>query len=641
MLNLAADLAADLHSAAPRVRRVVTFELAEGETHHFCQGEAGFTDPDGYFVGPSVSRVTPFSTSVDPVTRKTAIGTVSVTMKADGVGQALLRNVVVGKLLRIRFGTERVPLSSYITEWVGVIRKPSIARNGEVTFDCDDALGPLSELNITGGWIDHPVEALRQIFSDHVVPTAWRVDGFDAGADPAKSHLNLARYEDVFVQSVTDGDQVLDVDGLLSVPANALDLAHGLLECAGGTLRPGIDGQLEHQPFDPAAAPTFHWPRSVWLDAQPTDMLGKIINRIDLKLGRRKATSQSPLRTGFYDRSAGKDRSFPINDAASQAAHRSVGSTLDRIFGEEFDNEWMRAMGQMRGNIDAADTYIEVDSAGILGFCGSRYRHGLFLSQVSGSSVTGNVLTLEIDPTAYGANILPVGALIVTDGLAVDVTTPSPVLSSTPTEVTVALVTADTADNGTGFMYPQQDPRDMLFEGRVAYFLLADSSADNVIEIVRATSGSGPSFAEISAPFDPEIDYLLGSGSPPTEQQKRRTYPGYYGYTIERGLFGTTPRDFAAAPTILYDITIGVLRAQETVNRHSYGAPESIRRTFLSEMAVQIGDVGTIDDPEYRSPGRAGADATGPVFEVVSKNADIDSSPPSIEWKLVWLRDEV
>jgi hypothetical protein len=649
------NLTADLSMAAPRLRRVVSIQVTDTEEHHFCDGEYGFNDGAGYWISASVGEVTPMSLSLDPFTREVSWGEMAVTFAADGVARQIISgNRVIGKAIRVRLGTERVTLASYVTEYRGTIQSYESSTNGEITLRCGDAVSYLDDLEITGGWISqHPVEIMRQILDAHVPAALWNPSGFDFESDTTRSHHSVSRYDARLTSTIAATDAVaaysrakdresrlivtprkeLVSDSLLETPRNAWELMQGLAVIAGGILRLDTSGRLEFARHNPAAATVAHWTRDVWLDAGTIDYRGTICNRVDIEASVRSGTSGSVFRES--DSPQANDVTFPLSESTSQTEHAYPNSGVDRVFAEPLSNDWLRAVASLEtslGDDPMTDTTMTVHRASEVGCCGARYRYG-FMGAAGGgiaiasSSITGNVLTMNV-----AAHWFETGAYITTTGLTANVTVPAALTVVSPTVLTIPLTSADDPTNGAGDIAPEQDPIDMLSSGagRVAYFLLREDPDDpDAYEIVSATAGAAT--AGTTATNDPR-----GSGFAVPDGQF--THPDEYDYTIVRARFGTTARAFAGAgATAVFDITIAIAEAQRRLGRHLNGCPEFEVRTLLSEIATRLGDFVSLDRDDYVSEGYEGADEDV-VWEVTSK--EIDRDPPSIKWGLSRVRED-
>lgn len=661
MLTLSATLVQDLATVAPRVRRIVSFTLSAGVTHHFCDGETELIDDDGNVCSPSVVEVEPNSLEVDAFTREVTFGEMTIVMAADGPARQMVTgNRILRGLVTVRLGTEAVPTADYVTIFRGSLNADgavSISPDGTFDFRCVDAFALLAESVTTFGVIStHPLEALRQLLADNVAPDLFSGTGFDFEADTDRTHWNLSRYEERLEDSTGLSDRDVAVraerayrraqfsyrgapftDGLLDQPQEVWGLAQELTAILGGTLRLDINGRLERVLSDPDAAPVAHWSRGVWTSREAIDATGRLCNRAEVTIALGQGTSGSPFVAGEFPNAT--DRIYALDDSASQTAHRLPGSTVDRVFTGELKSPWLRALALMTGPpgsegtdpvlTDVATT-LYVQRASEIGFTGARYRYGFrgYTGPgysggiaIASSAISGNVLTLTV-----ASHWLEAGSYITTDGLSADVATPTAITSTTATTIVLPLTAADNATNGSGYIFPEQDPLDTLDDGRVAWFMLARSDDPEEFEIVRATAGQAPTNA--------------GPDSDPREVSLGRySHPAQYQYTIERAQLGTTALEFPGGlqTSIVYDVTMAVEWAQARVDRHAYGAPTVACSTLLSEIGVQIGDFVTIEDPDYASYLVDGATEDGPVFEVTSKNV----GGAEIEWGLTWVRDEV
>jgi hypothetical protein len=642
MLTLSDALLASLRSAAPPVRRIVSLTLRSGVEHHFVDGEGPLF---GYL--PSVEKVSPTSLSIDPRTREVEAGECAVTFRADGVARQLITgNYVVGKVMRVRFGTADVLVTDFVHEWRGVIASYTTTTDGEVVFQGIDAIGYLQNLEITLGIISqHPLEVMRQILATHVASDLWAAAGFNFEADTTRSHWSVSRYDARLTSTISsaldayarakDRESRLIVtprrelvsDSLLETPRNAWELMLELAELAGGTLRLDSAGRLEFAAYDAAATAVAHWDRGTWVEIGEVDYVGNIVNRVNLTAAVRAGTSGSTFRTSDYAQA--NDQVHVVEDTTSQSDLAVAGSAIGRVLAEELDNDWLRAVSHAPiafGAIADTDLTLDIERASEIGFCGARYRYGFRGSAGGGIAITSASITSNVATLGCAGHWLETGAYITTSGITVNAATPVACTVIDASTITIPLVGADGAmADQTGFIHPEQDPLDTLASGREAVFLICDDAEDPArIEIVRATAGVAvPSTQAFSDPRETSLGQY--------------SHPRQYRYTIVREQFGTTALSFntLTALPVVFDITIGRAIASGWIDRFAYGAPTMPVRTGLGELGVQIGDVITLDLEAYARTGVDGADAT--VFwEVVSKEVDT----ASIQWTLALVRED-
>lgn len=642
MLTLSDALLASLRSAAPPVRRIVSLTLRSGVEHHFVDGEGPLF---GYI--PSVEKVSPTSLSIDPRTREVQAGECAVTFRADGVARQLVTgNYVVGKVMRVRFGTADVLVTDFIHEWRGVIASYTTTTDGEVVFKGVDAIGYLQNIEITLGIISqHPLEVMRQILATHVASDLWTAAGFDFESDTARSHWSVSRYDarltstissalDAYARSkdresrlIVTGKRELTSDSLLETPRNAWELMLELAELAGGTLRLDSAGRLEFAPYDGTAAAVAHWDRGTWIEVGEVDYTADIVNRVNLTAAVRAGTSGSTFRTSDYAQA--NDQVHVVEDTTSQSDLAVAGSAIGRVLAEELDNDWLRAVSHAPiafGAIADTDLTLDIERASEIGFCGARYRYGFRGSAGGGIAITSASITSNVATLECAGHWLETGAYITTSDITVNATTPVACTVIDADTITIPLVGADgVMADGTGWIHPEQDPLDTLAGGREAVFLICDDAEDPTrIEIVRATAGVPvPSTQAFSDPRETSLGQY--------------SHPRQYRYTIVRAQHGTTALSFntLTALPVVFDITIGRAIASGWIDRFAYGAPTVPVRTQLGELGVQIGDVVSLELPSYARTGVDGADETV-LWEAVDKEVDT----ASIQWSLALVRED-
>lgn len=160
---------------------------------------------------------------------------------------------------------------------------------------------------------------------------------------------------------------------------------------------------------------------------------------------------------------------------------------------------------------------------------------------------------------------------------------------------------------------------------RPVYLLVRDAQ-DGGQEILKMTtavsvgSGSGPGRT---------VQYLYPNPDGDPEIASYTAHIGGMIGTFARAQLGTTKRAFNYGAFAM-DITPQVYMANKLLARYSEASPKISVTTSIDQYAVQLGDLITIDWPEFLFYNADGIDNTT-KWEVVSKSA----KPPMIEWVLV------
>ena len=111
-------------------------------------------------------------------------------------------------------------------------------------------------------------------------------------------------------------------------------------------------------------------------------------------------------------------------------------------------------------------------------------------------------------------------------------------------------------------------------------------------------------------------------------------------FTIERGQFGTTARDWSVAQDQwklwAYDITIAVWLVEQRLDRFAFGAPHVSFTVPVRHADIQLGDVVALESQErYLGYGSSGlTDST--LFEVISIEPRFGVTNPG--WRLTCAR---
>jgi hypothetical protein len=145
-----------------------------------------------------VAGVTPVSWSVDPYTRKSNIGELSIEVSDSGTG-SFVRNMIEnyytkGAKVTAKLGVVDLDVSTYADYWSGVIEDYS-QEPGVITFQCIGNSTICKDVEKAGLWTNkHPFELCEEIALFAGVPAALiDTSSFDFDVDTTISHMVVRR----------------------------------------------------------------------------------------------------------------------------------------------------------------------------------------------------------------------------------------------------------------------------------------------------------------------------------------------------------------------------------------------------------------------------------------------------------------
>lgn len=111
--------------------------------------------------------------------------------------------------------------------------------------------------------------------------------------------------------------------------------------------------------------------------------------------------------------------------------------------------------------------------------------------------------------------------------------------------------------------------------------------------------------------------------------------PYYCLATIVRGQLGTSPAAHAGSTRVI-DITTAKIMTERLLERKAYGLPPIAFRTNIQHIDLELGDVVTLDWPEFVWFGLDGLDANY-RWEIIGKEVDPHGAPPSVKFTVSYV----
>lgn len=375
-ISLNALLENELNSGTIELRLALiitaTDDVLADRVWRFSDGKVHASITNEYV--PVISKVSPTTREIDPISRKFSSGKIIVTMVIDeNVREMLTTYRLVGCGAEVRVGTPNLADESYFaTLSVGTIREisPDFGER-RLTITIDDTFAYLRDEMVAGLWWynQHPLQVISDVLTRAGVGGSFVVS---ADWDPSQSkYANMAH---------------LVVNNLVSTPVSSLDLLTQLALIADITITVDEDGKIRGRFFDETAAAQDSWTDDDLMDFQQAEAVGPIINRITVKQSR-ITDANSKVTEVAYQR----------NDTTSQ-------TNWGRVYETELDfGPWMPEFIDINGAISAGAgagaTFVM--SAVFAGFTGLRWTPNTFPSgsQPAAAAVNGTtrIMYLKVD----------------------------------------------------------------------------------------------------------------------------------------------------------------------------------------------------------------------------------------------------
>lgn len=360
-LSLHATWVAAVTRANPEIRYLV--EINDGtNTHTAISGLC-----DNFVYPVSLRDVTPVSSELDPITRQTQIGSVTLEFEDLWLRSILVANRLKGKKVSIKLGAKEVSEANFVTTFTGIIEKiiPRAGNPPVIQVQVLDTFSWLKTHKITGVWFSkHPLEVIESILTRAGVPSSL-IDStsFDPSdsAYSTISHLTVSRGglrgSPQFSEGVND-------------PTEARELIDQLCELLNGQLIVNESGQVAFSLFDSTAASVADWTTDHILSIEQEEIDANVINRVTVHSAKRPDGQHGNEFQVNYSQ----------NDTDSQSAYSYPGES-DRIYEQEFKTEWLNvAHGNVyagtgapgTNTIGAADTSLQLCTYQLPAFSGCR-----------------------------------------------------------------------------------------------------------------------------------------------------------------------------------------------------------------------------------------------------------------------------
>lgn len=582
-------------------------------------GSTATTPLSGENIASAIVGVSQIASEIDPKTRLTEIGRVTIEVLDKWVRPYVVNYRMKGMKVILKLGARELALSDYETYFTGFIDDIIPQPDGlTVLIECLDTWSMIKDQEIVGSWVGlHPLEAIEDIYDTKMGldSSLWDDTSLDPSdsANAANSHLLVSR------TAVPHAPWLKDMT--VDEPSSAEKLVKGLLEIVDGVQIPNAAGELAVRIFDPSESAVAHWDEDEINEFEQLEDMVNLTNKVSVRCA--------------------TDKWYTQNDTDSQSNH-AHGNVTAFIEGEGIDNKWVQQAAlncTASGVISPGSNQIEFDPQAD---AVSGHRDSYPWSSQPADARPYSHLKNQ-DETYYdnspstegsffgGFAYVATEVITLTDGSTVTVDAVDGL--GTVTQFTIDNSAGDgttaagfdvlqSSTTGAGFGFQLSVDVDNVIETRPLYFQMYHPMVPYK-EIIKVTTQPTGGNKRIQNYYDPSTDTVKGT-----------SYSAYNTYRVQRAQLGSSAYAFPRY-SLLVDITAQVFMADHILNRYGGDSSPKIRvRTSLKQFAVEVGDLVTIDRPQFLAYGVDGIDNTT-KWQALSKSVDIGAAEPSIEWTLL------
>jgi hypothetical protein len=335
---------------------------------------SGITADLGYDI--AVDDIAGFGKHHDPVTRRTSIDQIDLTL-SDAWGRPLVvAERLKGAKVTIKTGTRNLAGADFRTRFVGLVDDYRVEpERGGVVVTCVDALTFALQNQTRRQWINkHPLTVAYQILIDSGVPASL-VDTSSFASTSYTSTMSHWVVDQSVVErfairagiigigsGTTSGIGSIDAqrssaESLRDIQSDAV-AALSLLETVAlilpGMITVGDDGKITFVEYDDSAAAEVHFTTSDYSDFETVEQYGNQTNEVTVAVG-----------------ANGREVEYSATYGASQTAHAYPGESGREVV-RDIDAGWFGGLTGIGADMTNVQTTMTPAGARLFGFCGSQ-----------------------------------------------------------------------------------------------------------------------------------------------------------------------------------------------------------------------------------------------------------------------------
>jgi hypothetical protein len=546
----------------------------------FVSGEDTWASGDAstVFYPNSIVEVTPFASSIDPVTREVSVGDVEIVFAADGAMRDLIkRSRPKGKPVTLKIGAPEIQLSEFLQIGVFIIDEV-VPEYGSITLRCIEPFGYSLDAKVTGEFVCmHPLACIRKILSLADVPSRFIDDASleSTSLTSTISHWAVSRHNSPSAQI---GTYNLNTATGVNEPTKVKDLIDDLSRLMNGALRIREDGKYTFVFYNADASSVRHLTTDDVSDFEQVSTFENFHNRVTVE--------------GVIDPSEGER--VPLFTAIDRISEMSSGvSGTNRNFTLTIDSDWLGSVGFLHRNLSTASTTSDplvVEMTSLVGFCGTRPET---TTEATLGQTQRTADTLSSTRTAF---------LMLTDGTNREII-----------EVESYRISNAIDEFGVYSVGGDELPTTVFTEPALNNGANSGNKWLWRLGVFGIKTGGRGAKSTTAIPWIGTMNAPTADASAPTQGVR----------TVR-----------------VYDVTIPIAMAEARINRFAYGVPIARIRVHPRHVDLQLGDFITIDHGVYLAFSKDGAD-TNTVWEIISKEYQLTDDLPCVVLTLAWVRDDV
>ncbi|MEK0431763.1 MAG: hypothetical protein RL139_1567 [Gemmatimonadota bacterium] len=527
----------------------------------------------------SVADVRAVTQEIDPISRVSTVGRISIVWKADGFMRRIASIYrLKGKAVTIKLGAQSL---TSIFDWAPValvVIAEVLPAEDSIVMTCADASVFTRDATAFGNYMHkHPLTAASGLLVAAGQPSAlYNLSSLDYTTYPTQSHWNTLRS-----QRATFSEYPLQ--NAIVEPESVTEMVQHLIGLTGGSVLVDETGPLTFTPYSSGATSVRAFTTDDIDDLEQVSTFENLFNRIEFYFAK--------LKGGDFA------EQWTIEDDDSQSNYAYPGEATT-TYAKHIESPWLRGVAKLWGDLPSAATVaaqgwgsattMDVKGAIQAGFCGTRVTPNLSYSAYATGALSDYQASAD---QLNGTTRVAYFRLRGIDRAGVERTE---VVKATAFSAALSPVVGGGSFTVNNTPSPDADGNYRPAHGRFT--------------VVRAQLGTS------------EVDWFVTGGAAPVDPS-------------------VPPAPIAKFGDIsVSDITIPVAVCQRILNRCANGVPILRVRVPTRHHDIQIADFVTIDHGVVLKYGLDGSPSTT-KWEVVGKEVRALDDSPGVVLRLAWVSD--
>mgnify|MGYP006397960561 CR=1 FL=1 len=338
---MAITLSANFQTAfnAASIQPVIWAQITSGaDTATFVTLTSPPSSIDGF---ASISGITAISPKVDPYTRKTQTGGVTLRLADDGsirsvVSNATGVNPLKGKQIEIKLGEQSMSAASDFAPLFKGLIDDVVPSDGYIDLICVDVFELAKDRLFAGAWVNsHPLEVVSDLLINGAGVPSAQVDSGASGTIHPDTNTAISHFCMTSVRGVGDWQHTARFVGDLYPGKNdgavevrkVIDAVASML---GGSFYADQSGVVKFRRFDPTAAISRTWTGEDYSDIAATQTMTGMVNQVVIDVGSgdysRRLVLKDSASITRYGRTYEQAYTWPLGGAISELQAPASGA---------------------------------------------------------------------------------------------------------------------------------------------------------------------------------------------------------------------------------------------------------------------------------------------------------------------------